>query len=603
MSPPTRRQQLSPLVQPTSVPAPQILSSSMPSARGSAPKPTPSMEPPPQPRAQVVVELPPYRPSAPAVPTSSGDNAPATETPKPLFLADQDDNEEPLANEEPPTVSNTRKTRPRRVSKKVVESTQEDTTTTNDSPTASGVRRSSRPSKRKVSAVQEHGEENTSTRPKRRRQTTSRIQTPDPLADATADAPGSEAEEDVGGEETHVSEVEDSDSDAEPRPVKVKKPRKQKARASSTTTANSLTSRRATSRTSATPAPRKPRKPRKTAEAIAEEDADAENKEHDPTITTMSALIEDLPVGRSTSTRLQIRERMKANLNRDRRRRDLLRTADRNVTMGKPRYEDNEEARQISPPPPPPTQEPNGEDIDRDRLFDEDAQDDGDEDWIGGIATSSFAPQINIDDDGNVAADELALDVERPDTFREENFERVFERDSDRFVNSLSHSKRHKGSARWTQAETAVFFHNLAMYGTDFESIARVMPGRTRAEVRNKFNAEDKRNEKLVTDYLMRRVPIDLEEAGRVTGKDLSGPPPEIPGIALPKMSEPPEGNPATTLEGAGATEGDVEDVDDADGEIDADLTLEGESGRISVTPTADNAVVSDDEDEALDME
>ena len=88
------------------------------------------------------------------------------------------------------------------------------------------------------------------------------------------------------------------------------------------------------------------------------------------------------------------------------------------------------------------------------------------------------------------------------------------------------------------------------MYGTDFEAIARVMTLRTRTEIKRKFNAEDKRNPTLVTDCLLyKRVPIgsfrvffksligitvpyngfvDIEELGRITGKDLSGPPPEI---------------------------------------------------------------------------
>lgn len=46
------------------------------------------------------------------------------------------------------------------------------------------------------------------------------------------------------------------------------------------------------------------------------------------------------------------------------------------------------------------------------------------------------------------------------------------------------------------------------MYGTDFESIARVMPGRTRHEIKNKFNAEDKRNSQLINQYLFQPKPI-----------------------------------------------------------------------------------------------
>lgn len=54
----------------------------------------------------------------------------------------------------------------------------------------------------------------------------------------------------------------------------------------------------------------------------------------------------------------------------------------------------------------------------------------------------------------------------------------------------------------------ALALQNLAMYGTDFESIARVMPGRTRHEVKNKFNSEDRKNPELINEYLFQPKPI-----------------------------------------------------------------------------------------------
>ena len=92
------------------------------------------------------------------------------------------------------------------------------------------------------------------------------------------------------------------------------------------------------------------------------------------------------------------------------------------------------------------------------RVHAEDVEED-DDDWISRMTASHNVAQIGLDEDGNIAPDELQMEIEGPEEFREENYEEVFERESDRFVNSLSHSKKHKGSARWTQAETAIFFH------------------------------------------------------------------------------------------------------------------------------------------------
>lgn len=213
---------------------------------------------------------------------------------------------------------------------------------------------------------------------------------------------------------------------------------------------------------------RKPRKKRRTAEQVAREDAEAQGKEHDPTLTTMSALVEDLPVGRPTSARQQIQERIRANRARDRARREQLRVADRNITLDKRRDETEEDASRRTLPRATleatadgHTHENRHNDAD---LFAERAGDDNDShsegegnDFFTDIPTSGHVAQISINDEGMVVADELQMEVDRPDT-SQDHYERVFERDADRFVNSLSHSKRHKGSTRWSQAETAIFY-------------------------------------------------------------------------------------------------------------------------------------------------
>lgn len=49
----------------------------------------------------------------------------------------------------------------------------------------------------------------------------------------------------------------------------------------------------------------------------------------------------------------------------------------------------------------------------------------------------------------------------------------------------------------------------MSQFGTDFEMISMVMPGRTRAHIRAKFNREEKLAPKKITEYLItKRKPL-----------------------------------------------------------------------------------------------
>jgi hypothetical protein len=220
---------------------------------------------------------------------------------------------------------------------------------------------------------------------------------------------------------------------------------------------------------------RRPRGHQKSAEELALEDAEAEDREHDPTQTTMSALVDDLPVGRVMSSRMAVKQRMRESRARERERRELLRRHDRDVTMGKPK--DREPSRDVDPNlgvagDSDASAGDDGGGLDGNDVFafakvpdneneqdrDEDEEEGGD--WLTrlNIKASNFTTQISVDEQGNFAADELAL--EAPEVqYEPENYTAVYERDGDRFVNSQTHSRRHKGTARWSMAETAEFFH------------------------------------------------------------------------------------------------------------------------------------------------
>lgn len=176
-----------------------------------------------------------------------------------------------------------------------------------------------------------------------------------------------------------------------------------------------------------------------------------------------------------------------------------------------------------------------------------------DEEDDGGFAETEWAPQMRIVD-GQLVLDESSLQVERGNVSgswaldhrpRTDGISRglqqaqqimdrevVEESAQDRFVNSASYGKK-KGAARWSAEETELFYdvrgnppsfrsrapsdlisaiasQGLSQFYTNFEMIAIMFPHRSRAEIRRKFNREDKINPKLVTAALARRKRVGM---------------------------------------------------------------------------------------------
>ncbi len=57
-------------------------------------------------------------------------------------------------------------------------------------------------------------------------------------------------------------------------------------------------------------------------------------------------------------------------------------------------------------------------------------------------------------------------------------------------VNSASFAKRIQAPGNWTDEETEKFYRLLGMFGTDFETISRLFPGKNRRAIKLKFNKE-----------------------------------------------------------------------------------------------------------------
>ncbi|KAL8362183.1 hypothetical protein RB601_007809 [Gaeumannomyces tritici] len=105
------------------------------------------------------------------------------------------------------------------------------------------------------------------------------------------------------------------------------------------------------------------------------------------------------------------------------------------------------------------------------------------------------------------------------------DMEEVEENDFTRMTNSSTYRRPNKlkGPNSWNKAETAQFYDYLRMFGTDFQTIANMFPGRTRRHVKMKFNREERHNPRGVNAAIVgqKEVMIDLDEYQTRTGREL----------------------------------------------------------------------------------
>lgn len=119
---------------------------------------------------------------------------------------------------------------------------------------------------------------------------------------------------------------------------------------------------------------------------------------------------------------------------------------------------------------------------------------------------TQYAPQLRVVD-GQIVLDQDSLQVERQDqNDRLDEMEIVEEHDSTRLVNSLTWSKKIRGE-RWSAEETALFFDAVRLFGSDFEMITQLFPGRNRKQIRLKWIKEEKKAPQIMTDMMMGRQP------------------------------------------------------------------------------------------------
>ncbi|KAF3915586.1 hypothetical protein ABW21_db0206851 [Orbilia brochopaga] len=138
----------------------------------------------------------------------------------------------------------------------------------------------------------------------------------------------------------------------------------------------------------------------------------------------------------------------------------------------------------------------------------------------GGGGAGGMAPQMRIVN-GQLILDETSLQVDRRerDVGADGPLEIIEESNLTRRVNSATWSKREK-TERWDDEETERFYDALSMFGTDFEMMSKMFGGRSRRMLKNKFVVEERRNPRMITAALKKKIPVDMAEYSRLASRE-----------------------------------------------------------------------------------
>ncbi|KAI0105501.1 hypothetical protein GGR51DRAFT_519589 [Nemania sp. FL0031] len=117
--------------------------------------------------------------------------------------------------------------------------------------------------------------------------------------------------------------------------------------------------------------------------------------------------------------------------------------------------------------------------------------------------------------DGQIVVHAASLVVDRHNQDMS-TLEEVEENDFTNLVTSASFAKRVQAPGNWTDEDTEKFYRLLGMFGTDFETISRLFPGKNRRAVKLKFNKEERLRPNRINAAMMvrgqKKVNIDIEE-------------------------------------------------------------------------------------------
>nr|VWO96768.1 SANT domain-containing protein [Ganoderma boninense] len=285
-------------------------------------------------------------------------------------------------------------------------------------------------------------------------------------------------------------------------------------------------------------------------------------EELDPTVVTMAALCDDTGKGRVSTRAAQIVSNHAAWRTSNREKRTRMKAIMEAKKYGRnPDEEEESAARAVpdsqtgestDPVDPGSTSRSGTPAVNEDATRRVDGGTDGESgtavdgfDYTENLAVSRYNVQVRIGANGETIIDEDSLFVNRDEEHQTEDYAHVEESDFTKFVNSSTYSKKARGS-RWSAEETELFFDALSQFGENYELISYVLPGRDRKACKNKFKSEDKKNPARITFCLANRKPYDIATLARMTGKDFSGPTPEIRAPTPVRSTELPVNGPTT---------------------------------------------------------
>ncbi|KAG8219474.1 hypothetical protein J3R82DRAFT_403 [Butyriboletus roseoflavus] len=296
----------------------------------------------------------------------------------------------------------------------------------------------------------------------------------------------------------------------------------------------------------------------------------------DPTSVTMAALCEDTGQGRISSKAAQILDNHLTWKKSNKEKRVRMR-----MLMEAKKYGRNEDGDsvQVRRPEAEPEQSPTAgatpglpciQPVSGNLSAVEDSSGQG-FDYSQNVSTSRYNVQVRIGPNGETIVDEESLFVDRNAEEDTMEYTHVEESDVTKFVNSATYSKRFRGS-RWSAEETELFYDALSQFGENYELISYVLPGRDRKACKNKFKTEDKKSPQRINYCLNNRKPYDMQTLSRMTGKDFSGPTPEIRAPAVLSLTEPQNNldtnQPPARGQTVGSSSATVEHVEEVVGDI-----------------------------------
>ena len=129
---------------------------------------------------------------------------------------------------------------------------------------------------------------------------------------------------------------------------------------------------------------------------------------------------------------------------------------------------------------------------------------------------------------GQIQIDETSLEIDRHAVAaierNAEQLDAVDETDMTRKINSGTWLKREKGGG-WNELLTERFYEGLRMFGTDFEMISKMFPGKTRHKIKLKFCKEEKiSGDRIKATLLGEKLAVDLPELEKMAGTEFDDP-------------------------------------------------------------------------------